>query len=255
MILQATDVVAIDSTSRVAVRETSAVVQVTRVKEQEVDVFFLIGAAHMNATLDSATTRSYLRSLLHVHHERVEITKITARGQLARTSRDIRCCVPVVGLRGRALLVTEQPAMAVGGVDDVQVSPHERVRRGRDRARRCETLGVDVLVGVLAVCAGMGKGGSRNDECNGELHGRGFSLDVEPAAPRRGLYTRRKHPSRHVGGKMHMLAAAGCVLLSLALQRRMADFAATSPLHPHSSSWRQRARNRRRVQSKVDFRA
>lgn len=40
--------------------------------------------------------------------------------------------VPVVRLRRGELLVAEQPAVAVSGVDDVHVPPLQRARRGRE---------------------------------------------------------------------------------------------------------------------------
>jgi hypothetical protein len=69
--------------------------------------------------------------------------------------------------------MSEQPAMCVGGVDDVHVGPDERPGGRRERRRRelAFVMGVVVVVAVFAgACGGEGEECQKGDEPGGELH-------------------------------------------------------------------------------------
>lgn len=92
---------------------------------------------------------------------------------------------PVVRLGERRLLVAEQPAVAVRGVDDVHVAPLKRTRRWCKRRLR-ELALVDVRVVVVVVAARARGRGEQRDEAEeraGERHGRRRQRWREARAP------------------------------------------------------------------------
>lgn len=78
---------------------------------------------------------------------------------------------PVVRLRERRFLVPEQPAMAVGGVNDVHVAPDERPGRGRELGLRERAPLVFVRVTMFFAWARTGRERSKAErEQRRELH-------------------------------------------------------------------------------------
>ena len=84
-------------------------------------------------------------------HKGRKVSEITAEHAYAI---DINICalqerakdahIPIVWLRERRLLMSEQPAVGIRGMDDVDISPNERARRRGERHRGFSTSHVSV---------------------------------------------------------------------------------------------------------------
>ena len=169
-----TDLMGIDASGWETVREACSVVKIAGINEQQIDIlllhpdrydvshtFYYIlkirtrASCFMCVTNDAKSPKSPLAKL---HREQ---TRPWAR----------LTTIPVVRLGLGKLLVAEQPAVAVGGGDDVHVSPLQRARRGREGH-----LGELALVHVrVALFAGAReRGGAEREESEerrGEQHG------------------------------------------------------------------------------------
>ena len=119
--------------------------------------------------------------------KRREVAEVAAPRSNFQSLSHLFCTVrmyddlPVVGFRERRLLVPKQPAMAVGGVDDVHVAPDEwPAGRGEGRLGVSAFCMVVVLVTVFNVVrARAGREGREGErEERGELHGQAGVLQT-----------------------------------------------------------------------------
>lgn len=86
--------------------------------------------------------------------------------QLSSAQYQTQNSSPVVRLRLRELLVSQEPAMGVCRMDDIHVSPNERPRRLRKRDLRECSPGMHVIVPFIGTCPG--RAGAKTEQAQGE---------------------------------------------------------------------------------------